>query len=199
MMRGHGTLSARKRRGSLWLALAAVVGVAGWQAGQADWPQSGYALDKVLWNQALKDRPAVTDLSAASAQWRTREGASGDRIVERFMAKTARTTGVSVIDGISGEAIPAPVLAEQAAGDYVPKRLDMEPAAFDGLTVGDRLTITTTDGEVYTFEVAAPGDSGSSNAEVSIRVTATDGTADMRHAIRPVNPHPSETLAQHEL
>lgn len=199
MMRGHGRLSARGQRIGLWFALAALVGVSGWQVSQADWSETGNALDQALWNQALKDRPAITDLSAASAQWRTREGASGDRIVERVTAKSARTTGVSVIDGISGEAIPTPVLAEQAAEDYAPKGLDVEPAAFNGLTAGDRLTITTTEGEIYTFEVVAPSDSGSDNAEVSIRVTATDGTADVRHAIRPVSPHPSETLEQQDL
>lgn len=198
-MLGHRKPSACGRGIGLWFALTAVIGVAGWQASEADWSQARDALDQALWNQALKDRPAITDLSAASAEWRTREGASGDRIVERVAAKSARTTGVAVIDGISGEAIPTPVLAEQAAERHGPNGLEVEPAAFNGLTAGDRLTITTTEGEVYTFEVVAPDDSGSGNAEVSIRVTATDGTTPVRHAIRPVNPHPSESLTQQDL
>jgi len=199
MMRGHGKLSPYGRGIGLWFALTALVGVAGWQASEADWSQTTNALDRALWNQALKDRPAITDLSKASPEWRTREGASGDRIVERVAAKSAGTTGVSVIDGISGEAIPMPVLAEQAAKNHIGNGLNVEPAAFNGLTAGDRLTITTTEGEVYTFEVVAPSDGGSGSAEVSIRLTATDGTAPVRHAIRPVNPHPTETLTQQDL
>jgi hypothetical protein len=199
MMRGNRKLSACGRSIGLWFALTAVIGVAGWQANGADWSQSTNLLDKALWNQAIKDRPAITDLSAASVEWRTREGASGDRIVERVEAERARKAGVSVIAGISGETIPAPVLAEQAAEGHAADGLDVEPAAFNGLTEGDRLTITTTEGEVFTFEVVAPNDSSNGNAEVSIRVAATDSPKPVRHAIRPVNLHPAENLAQQEL
>jgi hypothetical protein len=36
MMRGHGKLSAYGRGIGLWFALTALVGVAGWQASEAD-------------------------------------------------------------------------------------------------------------------------------------------------------------------
>ena len=192
--RKTGWPSARK------ILLAAVIAFGGWQAGQADWSGLGRALDQVFWNQALKDRATVATLEDAAPIWRERTGASGDRIVERVDNGHLGQSMLAVLDGISGKAIPAPVLAEQAAAQMRDAELPVKPASFDGLSAGDRLTITTTGGDVFSFEVITH-DEVAANRNVGIRVAVPNDSAGMvLYAVRPVEP---ETLTprnpQHDL
>lgn len=153
----------------------------------------GRALDEALWSHALKDRPAATDLRVATPVWREREGASGDKIVERIEGPRAAQSTVAVLDEVSGQAISAPVLAEQAAQSQDTVR-PMKPASFTGLAAGDRLTITTTGGEIYSFEVAAR-DNTSEHGKIAIRVMTPDGDqGPVLYAVRPAGPKEPEAL-----
>lgn len=187
-------------RGARVMLLAAAIGIGGWQAAQIGWSDAGRALDQALWTHALEDRATVSELQATVPIWREREGASGDRIVERVDQSHAANPNVAVLDEVSGQAIPAPVLAEQAADQTQPSDLQVEPARFSGLTAGDRLTITTTGGKVYTFEVVA-GQSEEKDNGSTIRVMLPNrdqGT--VLYAIRPVAPEkPTALRSQQEL
>jgi len=168
------------------IALAAAIGFGGWQAGQLDWSGADRALDRALWTHALKDRPAATDLHTVTPVWREREGASGDKIVERIDRPRRGVSNVEVLGEVSGQAIPAPVLAEQAANSA--SALPVEPARFNGLSAGDRLTVTTTGGNVYAFEVVAARGDRTRPGDMSIHViTPDDENASALYAIRPVD------------
>jgi hypothetical protein len=187
-------------RGARLMLLAAAIGVCGWQMAPGGWSDAGRALDQALWTHALEDRATISDLQATVPVWREREGASGDRIVERVDGSHAAKTNVAVLDEVSGQAIPAPVLAEQAAEQTQPSDLPVKPARFNGLTAGDRLTITTTNGDVYTFEVVAGQSEEEANGS-SIRVTLPNrdhGT--VLYGIRPVaSDEPTALRPQQEL
>jgi len=180
--------------------IAAVIGFGGWQAAQTDWPGAGRAMDQILWSHALKDRATVPALGDAAPIWRERTGASGDRIVERVHKSVAGQSALAVLDGISGKAIPAPVLAEQAAAQMPDADLPLNPASFDGLSAGDRLTITTTDGDVFSFEVVTHDDV-SADRGVGMRVAVPDDSAGVvLYAIRPIESEtPAALNPQHEL
>jgi len=168
------------------IALAAAIGFGGWQAGQLDWSGADRALDRALWTHALKDRPAATDLHTVTPVWREREGASGDKIVERIDRPRRGVSNVEVLGEVSGQAIPAPVLAEQAANSA--SALPVEPARFNGLSAGDRLTVTTTGGDVYAFEVVTARGDRTRPGDMSIHViTPDDENASALYAIRPVD------------
>jgi len=196
-------IRATGRRHIRLVGVLVAIGFGGWQAAQFDWSEAGVALDQALWTQALKDRPSVSELQAVVPVWREREGASGDRILERVDRNQAAADGsVAVINDVGGEAIPAPVLAKQAASYGPDDALPVEPARFNGLTEGDRLTISTKDGQIYTFEVVSPARAGNAEGvEITIRMTQADGeSAPVLHAIRPVAPqHAGQDLSQHEL
>lgn len=184
------------------LVLAAcAIGLGGWQAAQTAFSGLQRAVDQALWGHALQGSPTVTDLHKALPVWRAREGASGDKILERVDPAQAAQSRIAVINEVSGQTIPSPELAEQAAS-YTPQDAShVEPARFNGLTAGDRLTITTTDGQVYKFDVVAPDDSTAGDrAAITIQVEASssDG-APVLHAV-PVTPHTSAAdLAQQDL
>jgi len=168
------------------MALTAAIGFGGWQAGQLDWSGADRALDRALWTHALKDRPAATDLDTVTPVWREREGASGDKIVERIDRPRRGVSDVEVLGEVSGQAIPAPVLAEQAANSA--SALPVEPASFNGLSAGDRLTVTTTGGDVYAFEVVTARGDRTRPGDMSIHViTPDDENASALYAIRPVD------------
>lgn len=183
-------------RGARNFLLAAAIGVCGWQAAQFDWSNAGRAIDRALWSKALEDRATVSDLRAAAPVWREREGASGDKIVERVGSLDAGESSVAVLDEMAGEAMPAPVLAEQAVSTGFP----VEPASFNGLSAGDRLTIKTTGGDVFSFEVVAPADDPT-GTNIAIQIAEPDGEdGAVLYTIRPVEPDASAALRpQHEL
>lgn len=180
-------------RGARKMLLAAAIGFGGWQAAQFDWSDTGRVIDQALWSHALEDRATVSDLQAAVPVWREREGASGDKIVERIVSRDAGKSTVAVLDEMAGKAIPAPVLAEQAAAQIAAK-FPVEPASFDGLSAGDRLTITTTSGDVFTFEVVTP-DSDPADGNIAIRIAEPGGEdGAVLYTIRPVAPDASAKL-----
>ncbi len=205
MTHQRGTLFASNRvtgwRGARAMLLAAAIGFGGWQAAQFDWSQAGRALDQALLNHALQDRPAVLELQAAAPVWREREGASGDKIVERVGKVHTADPAVAVIDEPSGRTVPQPVLVKQAAQQDDSASPSVKPARFNGLTAGDRLTITTTGGEVYTFEVVAGRDNVPAHSEMAIRVISPDGNdKTVLYAVRPVAPEePAAMETQQEL
>lgn len=158
------------------------------------------SVDQMLWTQALRDSPAVTDLKAVVPVWREREGASGDRIIERVdqRAGVHRREGapLEVISMTAGEALPLARLVEQAAK---PKddRENVLPANFEGLAAGDRVTVTTTDGNIFAFEVAPQaGDHDGVSGErpaVVIRFVTPDG-ANPKSTVQQLKPR--DTAAQ---
>jgi hypothetical protein len=181
-------------RGARKMLLAAAIGFGGWQAAQFDWSDVGRDIDQALWSHALEDRATVSDLQAAVPVWREREGASGDKIVERIVSRDAGKSTVAVLDEMGGEAIPAPVLAEQAAAETATTGFPVEPASFDGLSAGDRLTITTTSGDVFSFEVVTP-DSDPADGNIAIRIAEPGGEdGSVLYTIRPVEPDASAAL-----
>lgn len=192
LIRKTSALAAKagaRHLGLVFLALGIALG--GWMSAQFDWSKTmdGLArkMDRTLWTQALKDSPAPADLQALVPVWREREGASGDRILERVgRQRLVSESSVAVLDDVSGEAIPAPVAAEQFA-EVSGEASDVAPVRFDGLTAGDRLTITTANGEVYAFEVVAPEDDASSDSvTVTVRKISPDGEGES--VIRSVRP-----------
>ncbi|RIA47289.1 hypothetical protein [Dichotomicrobium thermohalophilum] len=188
-------------RGTRAILLAAAVGFSGWQTAQFEWSEAGRALDQALWTHALEDRATVSDLQAAAPLWREREGASGDKIVERVDPSKPAKSSVAVLDEVSGHAIPAPVLAEQAAEKSETASLPVKPARFNGLTAGDRLTVTTTSGDVYTFEVVTGQEDITADGKIAIRVMAPDGDqGPVLYTVRPVTPgEPGALTPQQEL
>jgi hypothetical protein len=175
-------------RAARFIALAAAIGFGGWQAGQIDWSGADRALDRALWTHALKDRPAATDLHTITPVWREREGASGDKIVERIDRPRRGASNVEVLGEESGQAIPAPALAEQAANSERASALPVEPARFNGLSAGDRLTVRTTGGDVYAFEVVTARGDRTRPGDMTIHViTPDDENASALYAIRPVD------------
>ncbi len=182
-------------RASRMLALAAAIGFGGWQAAQVDWSKAGRALDQALWMHALEDRVVVSDLHSAAPVWRERAGASGDKILERVDGGTSMEPAIAVLEEVSGQAIPSPVLAEQAVAQKDGAGLAVKPARFNGLTAGDRLTITTTDGETFTFEVVAAEDGAAVTGNIAIRVGAADeDKGSVLYDIRPVKPETPAAL-----
>lgn len=172
--------------------LGVAIGLGGWMSAQFDVSKTmdGFArkMDRTFWTQALKDRPIPTDLRAVAPVWREREGASGDRILERVVQRNRLSeSAVAVLDDVGGEAIPAPVVAERAAAETSGEASDVEPVRFDGLTAGDRLTVTTANGEVYAFEVVAPeNDASTDKVTVTVRRISPDGEGES--VIRSVTP-----------
>lgn len=172
--------------------LGVAIGLGGWMSAQVDMSKTmdGVArkMDRTLWTQALKDSPAPADLRAVAPVWREREGASGDRILERVVQRNRLSeTAVAVLDDVGGEAIPAPVAAERAGAEMSGETSDVEPIRFDGLTAGDRLTITTANGEIYAFEVVAPeSDASTDSVTVTVRRMSPDGEGES--VIRSVTP-----------
>lgn len=193
--------------------VAGVVGLGGVQFAAHGWTDAKRALassiDRMLWTHALKNRPAVSDLNAAAPVWREREGASGDRIIERVDTREAASRGgapaVSVLDDTGGSALPAAVLAEQAARPEQPADR-VHPASFEGLGEGDRVTITTTAGRVYVFEVIRQGGKGAvpetREQRFVLRMLAPEGAAAeaIEREIKPIGtPRPVTAQPQQEL
>jgi len=188
MTHSSRSLSAFGWRCARLTLVALAIGFGGWQAGQWEWSAPGRALDEALWSHALKDRSAATDLRMATPVWRERKGASGDKIVERVELEDTAPSAVAVLDDVSGQALSAPVLAEQAA-ERKDTALPVKPAHFAGLAAGDRLTITTTSGEIYSFEVVAARDETSDRGKIAIRVMTPDGEqGPVLYAVRPAAP-----------
>ncbi|MFP3920951.1 MAG: hypothetical protein ACLFPA_06255 [Dichotomicrobium sp.] len=187
--------------------LGVAIGLGGWMSAQLDVSKTidGFArkLDRTLWTQALRDSPAPTDLRAVAPLWREREGASGDRILERVaQRKRLSESAVAVLNDVGGEAIPAPVAAERAAVEMSGEASDVEPIRFDGLTAGDRLTITTANGEVYAFEVVAPeNDASPDSVTVTVRRISPEGDGEsVIHSVTPLKDGDEATAeAQREL
>ena len=190
--------SVRSCVGAVSLAVAICFG--GWQAAQLDWAESQQALDSALWSHALQERETITDLAAVTPTWREREGASGDKIVERIDQARMSDAAIAVLGEIGAQALPAPLSAREAAKQEG-AALSVKPARFNGLGTGDRLTITTTDGDIYSFEVVASQqdarDGGS--FEICINPVGRDhGT--LLYAVRPVAPQsPANMQAQQDL
>jgi len=207
---GRGAL---RWRAVVGVVLTGVVGVGGMFLLSGAWSDARHSVtrsvDRMLWTQALKGHPAATDLSSAAPVWREREGASGDRIIERVDARGSgprhAASSIAVLEQVGGETLPPAMLAEQAA---TPRDAGetIRPASFDGLAAGDRVTITTTDGRVYAFEVLMQGEKGAAPATDGQRfvfrmVTRDGGEEDS--IVREVKPigtqQPVASQPQHEL
>jgi hypothetical protein len=177
------------------LGLVVVVGIGFAGFGGSDTKRAFLrSVDQMLWTQALRGSPAVTDLKAVVPVWREREGASGDRIIERVDqrdgAHRREAAPLAVINMTAGEALPLARLVEQAAKPQ-DSRDEVVPANFEGLAAGDRVTVTTTDGNVFTFEVVPRSSeyddvSGGRQAFV-IRFVAPDG-ADTKSTVQQLKP-----------
>jgi len=182
--------SAASRRRIRLAVVVAAVAVGGWQIAHTDWSQARQTLDHTLWSHALQDRPAPTDLTSAAPVWREREGASGDRIVERVDGQSSAETAMAILSDVSGKAVSGHLLAQPGAHFRESEKLRVEPAALDGLSAGDRLTITTTDGRIYTFEIGAPADESVTNGmKITIRFATSDDGKTALHDVTPITPH----------
>ncbi len=214
------TCKRSARKGSAWeparwrpIVVAVMFGALGAGALHAAvslLPDAMRSLDRMMWAQALGDRPAARDLLDAAPVWRERVGASGDRIIERVAAhaRSDRDAGpaIAVLEDVSGQALPQTVLAHQAAEPHVSAR-QVAPASFEALGAGDRLTITTVEGRVFAFEVVAKPDGRTEpDAEygrfVIRMVPSGDGEPEAEtvlQQIAPAHPHPAVDGQQHEL
>lgn len=178
--------------------LTAVVGIGGFHLLAGGWSEATQtvtrSVDRVLWTQALRGSPAVSDLTSVTPVWREREGASGDRIIERVDARGrlphSTASPIAILEQVGGETLPAAVLAEQAAKPRAAED-SVLPASFEGLTAGDRVTITTTDGRVYAFEVMTQSESSAISAangqRLVIRLDASSGAKE-DSVVRKVKP-----------
>jgi len=177
---------APRWRAVVSVVLTAVVGIGGLHLLAGGWSEATQnvtrSVDRMLWTQALRGRPAVSDLTAVTPVWREREGASGDRIIERVDARGrlphSTASPVAILGEVGGETLPAAVLAEQAAKPRAAEG-SVLPASFQGLAAGDRVTITTTDGRIYAFEVLTQSESSAVSAadgqRLVIRLDASNG------------------------
>ena len=129
----------------LGLVVVAGIGFAGIAGSDAKRTIMG-SVDQMLWTQALKGSPVVTDFEAVVPVWREREGASGDRIIERVDqgdgAHRREEPPLAVINMTAGEALPPARLVEQAAKTQE-SRGDVLPANFQGFAAGDHVTVAT--------------------------------------------------------
>jgi len=148
------------------LAFAAGAGI--WLGAQYDWSDAGRivsrAIDQTIWAHALKDSPAVAKLPSAVPVWRESVGASGDLIVEHVdqveSERTKTTSSVAIFGDVRGKAVTPALPAEKRHPERAPasQSLQIEPASLAKLDAGDRITVATTNGERYIFEVVMPGD-----------------------------------------
>lgn len=183
------------------VVLTAGVGIGGLNLLAGGWSQATdtitRSVDRMLWTQALQGSPVATDLTSVTPLWREREGASGDRIIERVDARgrwpLSRTSPVAILEQLGGETLPETVLAERAAKPFAAGE-PIYPASFEGLGAGDRVTITTTDGRIYAFEVLTKSEmSGkelSDGNRLVIQLDATDGAEQnsIARTVKPVDP-----------
>lgn len=197
---GQGAL---RGRGVVMLLMVAAIGFGAGQAAQFGWRDAGDSLDQAMWQQALKDRPAATRLDAASPVWRERKGASGDKIVERIDRTQRVDAGVAVLDEVGGKVISAQVLAERAATADSDGTLAIQPANFSELTAGDRLTITTGDGQVRAFEIVSETGADARQDDhptPAVRIIAPAGGGSfVVYAVQPVEPQAGALSSQQDL
>jgi len=171
-------------RGLRRLFLVAAMGFALGQAFQFDWEHASKSLDEAIWKQALKDRPAAAELWDASPVWREREGASGDKILERVDRTGRVEKQVAVIREMGGNALSSAVIPDRASAAD-----DGKPAMLNALTAGDRLTITAGDGQVQLFEITPADLAAEPHATVlpmRLVVPTRDGTLAI-YAVRPLS------------
>jgi len=198
LSRSPARTDAIRWRPLLAVLLAGLVALGGTYLARGGWSDGhgtlARSIDQMFWMHAFQGRPAVMELDAMVPAWREREGASGDRIIERIHRDGERKRGTSsklaVLGDTAAETLAPAVLAEQAAKQQPAKNI--YPAAFDGLGTGDRLTIATKDGRVYAFEVVRP-DAQDRSAETAtqrivVRLLNTDDNTNepIMREIRPL-------------